>query len=341
MQKILTVIIPTYNMEKYIAKCIESLLIPSIDLVDIIVVNDGSKDRSSEIAHSYAMKFPASIRVIDKENGNYGSCINAALPLVKGKYIKILDADDWFDTNIFELYIQTLETVDVDLIINDVAKVNELNIKSETFHFALSPKKITDFNEIIDQINIALTMHALCCYNKRLFEGLDYRQSEGISYTDVEWIFLPMSKVNSVFYFDYTLYRYLIGREGQTMESEQIIRNIHHQIAILEKHLSDYKKIKQNNRIPKANESYLKSRILRRAISIYQTALYIHFPLIKPDYLNQVDSLLIQDKTLFEETENFKISRLGFKPIKYWRRFKHLKFLRLLPFYIFKMKQKS
>lgn len=66
-------------MEAYIGKCLDSLLIPEFDQVEVLVVNDGSKDRSSEIAHSYAERYPDSIRVIDKPNGNYGSCINAAL----------------------------------------------------------------------------------------------------------------------------------------------------------------------------------------------------------------------------------------------------------------------
>lgn len=98
MEKQISIIIPTYNMEKYIGQCLDSLLIPEFDEVEILVVNDGYKDRSSEIAHSYANRYPDSIRVIDKSNGNYGSCINAALPVATGRYVKILDADDSFDT---------------------------------------------------------------------------------------------------------------------------------------------------------------------------------------------------------------------------------------------------
>ena len=73
MEKQISIIIPTYNMEAYIGKCLDSLLIPEFDAVEVLVVNDGSKDRSSEIAHSYADRYPGSIRVIDKPNGNSGS----------------------------------------------------------------------------------------------------------------------------------------------------------------------------------------------------------------------------------------------------------------------------
>ena len=85
MNKVISILIPTYNMEKYLGRCLDSLLIEEIDIVEVIVINDGSKDRSSEIAHSYEERFPNSFVVIDKENGNYGSCINAGLSRASGK----------------------------------------------------------------------------------------------------------------------------------------------------------------------------------------------------------------------------------------------------------------
>ena len=79
MAKILTVVIPTYNMEKYLDRCLTSLIVTNNDLLErleVLVVIDGAKDRSSEIAHSYQIRYPQTFIVIDKENGNYGSCVN-------------------------------------------------------------------------------------------------------------------------------------------------------------------------------------------------------------------------------------------------------------------------
>ena len=76
--KILTVIVPSYNMEAYLPKCLGSLIIDDKELLrklEVIVVNDGSKDRTSEIAHKFETKYPGVFRVIDKKNGHYGSCI--------------------------------------------------------------------------------------------------------------------------------------------------------------------------------------------------------------------------------------------------------------------------
>lgn len=90
MNKILTIIIPTYNMEKYLRRCLDSLIIDEEGMkqLEVLVINDGSKDSSSQIAHEYQDKYPDTYRVIDKENGNYGSCINIGLKEAKGKYVK-------------------------------------------------------------------------------------------------------------------------------------------------------------------------------------------------------------------------------------------------------------
>lgn len=102
MDKILTIIIPTYNMEKYLRHCLDSLIVPNMDKVEVLMINDGSKDSSSAIGHEYQNRYPKTFRVIDKENGNYGSCINRGLKEATGKYVKVLDADDSFDQLIFK-----------------------------------------------------------------------------------------------------------------------------------------------------------------------------------------------------------------------------------------------
>ena len=98
MQKRLSIIVPTYNMEAYLERCVESVLrTPSLAAVEVVIVNDGSRDGSLRIARELSDRYTSTVRVIDKPNGNYGSTINAALPVVRGEYVKILDADDMFD----------------------------------------------------------------------------------------------------------------------------------------------------------------------------------------------------------------------------------------------------
>lgn len=213
MSKILTVVIPTYNMEKYLVKCLDSLIIPDMDKVEVLVINDGSKDNSSRIAHEYQEKYPDTFKVIDKENGNYGSCVNRGLSEATGKYIKILDADDSFDNASFEKYISVLQNLDVDLVFNDMVKVDPLgNVSGKMSINAKPDVVISDFSSIG-----SYSMHRIAYKRANLIE-LDYKQTEGISYTDEEWCFWPMSTVSTAYYIAAPLYQYLYGREGQTTD---------------------------------------------------------------------------------------------------------------------------
>lgn len=217
MDKILTVIIPTYNMENYLSYCLDSLLVKeNMELVEVLVINDGSKDASSKIAHTYADKYPQIFRVIDKENGNYGSCINRGLKEAQGKYVKILDADDSFDKDNFEVFIVFLKETDADLVVSDFAIVDEnRNIKRMVCHEF--PSGCIPLDKICTTGNFShIQMHALT-YRRDVLSELSYKQTEGISYTDQEWVFTPMLGVKSVCYFDKCVYRYLVGREGQTI----------------------------------------------------------------------------------------------------------------------------
>lgn len=284
-EKVLSVIIPTYNMEKYLSKCLDSLIVPSIDKLDIIVVNDGSIDKSSDIAHSYSDKYPDSIRVIDKENGNYGSCINAALPTIKGKYVKILDADDSFDTDNLESFISLLINLNVDLVITNYETVTE---KGELIKIYSTDKiqgnaalDIKEINNLSKRDLIA--MHAYT-YNASVFKNLEYNQTEGISYTDTEWYFLPIINCKTIAYWPYVLYRYLIGRDGQTMDPKILYKNVDNLIKVGLWMLSEYSK--HQDAVSQHHKGYLTERIFEISQLIYELIL-IQNPKLRNNILSR------------------------------------------------------
>lgn len=237
MEKLISIIIPTYNMEAYIGKCLDSLLIGDINLVEILVINDGSKDRSSEIAHSYAERYPGSIRVIDKPNGNYGSCINTALPLSTGRYVKILDADDTFDTEAFAQFVKLLAEVDDDVVISSFITVDPSGkvIKvGNISNYGVSENRTYRNDQIFyGALKKYTAMHRIA-YNRRVFDRFSYHQTEGISYTDIEWATVPMAHCETIRFTDLPVYRYLDGREGQTVGRSQIMKSLNHLFTVAE-----------------------------------------------------------------------------------------------------------
>lgn len=246
MEKQISIIIPTYNMEAYIGKCLDSLLIPEFDQVEVFVVNDGSKDRSSEIAHSYADRYPDSIRVIDKPNGNYGSCINAALPLATGRYVKVLDADDTFDTAAFSEFVRLLPGIDCDAIVTEYVSTNPDGsiIRHECRGFGeYTYGKEIDVNlELIESQLNYIPMHRLS-YRRDIFNRFEYKQKEGVSYSDSQWAIIPLSYCHKVMFINLVVYRYLLGRDGQTMASEQIAKSMNSFFAVLSDSLDKMAKI--------------------------------------------------------------------------------------------------
>ena len=231
--KILTVIVPSYNMEKYLPKCLGSLIVAPelMERIEVIVVNDGSTDRTSEIAHEFEAKYPQTFNVIDKTNGHYGSCVNAGLAVARGTYVKILDADDSFDTAAFTDYMSFLvKTVEgewsckPDMIWNDFVWEDEQGVGFTTMRRNLPPRQLFDIEDPSVDLH-GLYMHQVA-YKTENLRAIGYHQDEGICYTDNEWCHIPVATVKTVVYCDIPLYRYLVGREGQSMNVSVMQKNL-------------------------------------------------------------------------------------------------------------------
>lgn len=238
--KLLSVIIPAYNMEAYLAQCVESILrTPSLAAVEIIIVNDGSKDKTLRIAKQYAERYAETVRVVDKPNGNYGSTINAALPLAQGEYVKILDADDRFDgSRVAEMLAFLRKMQGVDMVITPFVEVEGRHERRVEYN--IYSRKVYEYGKVYDADKIFsdgairyFMMHGVC-YRTEMLRKMSYRQSEGVSYTDQEWVFYPLFRVKTIAFADIPLYRYNLSREGQTMDLKVQMRSISQLVAVTE-----------------------------------------------------------------------------------------------------------
>lgn len=241
MNKILSIIIPTYNMEEYLKRCLDSLVLPVQSLMnslEVLVIIDGATDNSSSIAHQYQDKYPETFRVFDKENGNYGSCINRGLKEATGKYIRILDADDSFNTNNFIKYLKLLAQIDSDLILTDYNLVDNKGNILERRSFDLETMITTDIVKVLKSVS-ELEMHAIT-YRRQILLDINYHQTEGISYTDTEWAFIPLMAVNTVCYVNLQIYNYLVGRPGQTMDISVLRKSMPQMMTVYKRLMQIY-----------------------------------------------------------------------------------------------------
>lgn len=305
-------------MQDYLRRCLDSLIVPEEQMkqLEVLVINDGSKDNSSAIAHEYQDKYPDSFRVIDKENGNYGSCVNRGLNEATGKYIKILDADDYFDTVNLIDYLSFLINTDVDMVISDYDIVNENGEVTFSRTYKMPENKILSFYDYCDNVLHYIQMHAVT-YNRLIFERLGYHQTEGISYTDQEWIFLPMSRVKTFKYFNKTLYMYFVGRQGQTMDAKVIAKNASHIIKIVQ---SSFEALKHCDLSKGSLKTYLYDQLAYNIGTVYNLA-------IKYKAISKEDAIdfdrYVKDNNIevYNKMASFHFSRrIPFHYISYWRK---------------------
>ena len=327
--KTLTIIIPTYNMEKYLHKCLDSLIVSDENMqwLEVLVVNDGSKDSSSKIAHEYEAKYPHTIRVIDKENGNYGSCINRGLKEATGKYVKVLDADDYFDNGIFNMFLTFLSKRDVDLIINDYSIVNEEGNISDMYNFPLPMDRPFSLGAMPDKTVEWLWHHGVT-YKRDLFNHNHYVQTEGISYTDDEWIFKPMVDVHDIMYFPHSLYMYLRGREGQTFDPKVLKTEFGKRFIVLRSMLNFY--VEKQGMLNSEAKRYLSIKLRGRIQPAYNFYLIKNSTKEGNQILKEFDEFLYKKAPSIYEELNAVSSKKGWHFIREWRNSSHNRFIPML-----------
>ncbi len=322
MVKLLTIIIPTYNMEKYLRRCLDSLLVSdeNLALLEVLIINDGSSDASSAIGHSYESGYSGTFRVIDKENGNYGSCINRGLKEARGKYVRILDADDYYHTGKLNQFVNMLKGTDVDLVLSDMVSVYAGGNKIR-HSFGIDSDVIYDTKLLgQDEFMNKMEMHHIT-YKKTVLDSVGYRQTEGISYTDQEWTFYPMPEVRTIVYFPEIIYEYMLDREGQTMDMAVELKRVG-QKMIIARRMIDYLKEWHYGDLP--SKTYLKCRLSRFLRLIYKLILLYQ---TDEQYLSQKNELMVLDEkvrhdlpSLYDEASAFVISsEIPLKFVRYWR----------------------
>lgn len=321
MNKIISVVIPTFNMESYLPRCLDSVLIDeSLNEIEIVIVNDGSTDNSLPIAKAYRDKYPGSLVVINKPNGHYGSCVNAALKIASGKYFRILDADDCFDSAAFVKFVNFLKNCDSDLIFTNFSRDYTSGRRQIIFknRGRLIPGKeytLDDYAQYKGKLGKLLVMHAMT-YKKEILDGVNYLQSEGICYTDSEYSFYPLEKVKTVVYSDVVLYRYTIGRAGQSVADEITVKNKNHCLVIAEKMLEYFKKCDDS----RSEVKRLQTIKLIQVLSLYYNTVLTHKRNDSDDeFLRNFDrNLAVLYADIYDRLYSVKYLRL-FTPIKLWR----------------------
>ena len=234
--KTLTFLVPCYNVANCVRNCIDSMLVEEIlDDIEILLINDGSKDNTLDILHGYETEYPDVIRVIDKENGGWGTAINLGIREAKGKYLKEVDADDWIDSKNLKAYIERLKSLDCDYIATEYTEYFKANDKHEhhTYQQDIYNKPMS-LNDFWEQYPNAwdFPIHAIT-YKAQMLRDNDIKVGDRY-YGDIEYNLYPLPHVQTICVLPINVTVYFRGSDEQSTSTQGYA-----------KHYKDYIKMSQ------------------------------------------------------------------------------------------------
>lgn len=235
--KLLSFAIPCYNSEAYMEKCIDSIL-PGGEDIEILIIDDGSKDRTAEIADAYEKKYPTICRAIHQENGGHGEAVNAGIRNATGLYFKVVDSDDWVDQDAYMKILDKLrelvggeQTLDM-LLANYVYEKEGAKRKKVMRQTGFPKDRIFNWNDIRRfHKGHYILMHSVI-YRTKLLRECGLELPKHTFYVDNIYVYKPLPSVRTMYYMDVDFYRYFIGREDQSVNEKVMIGRIDQQIRV-------------------------------------------------------------------------------------------------------------
>ena len=231
MDKLLTVLVPAFNVASYLDRALSSCLVTNIDMLEVLIVNDGSTDNTVSIAESFAKKYPDCFKAINKINGGYGSVLNYGVANATGKYFKVLDGDDWFNPESLSMALEDCSRFDSELLAFDY-----LEVEDET----AATKYVSDFSGIAagdyfvdDVLTRTASMHSFI-FKTELIRECGIVFPERCLYTDTILATMLLDVAKNVKYKPIDLYQYRVGRIGQSIDPSVRARKLDDMNRVLE-----------------------------------------------------------------------------------------------------------
>lgn len=230
-EKLLTISVAAYNGAETLDKALKSCLVQRMKQLEVLIVDDGSTDNTAAIALQYERKYPHTFRLIQKENGGYGSTINRTIEEAKGRYYRTLDCDDWFEDGSLQKFLDRLENLKVDAIYTNYQTFYSGKMRAE-FNVCegYDSEKIYSFEEL-ENADLCMEMHALT-FRTEMLRGANINLPEHSNYTDMLYTFCGIKQTKTISFCPIQMYCYQLGIIGQSVSLESYQRHMKEYVQI-------------------------------------------------------------------------------------------------------------
>ena len=244
--KLISFAIPSYNSEAYLHHAVDTILTGGED-VEIIIINDGSKDGTAAIADAYVEKYPTIVKAVHKPNGGHGSGVNRGLVEATGMYYKVVDSDDWVDEKALRELILTVKRhvskgIEADLYIHNFVyeHVEDNTQKCRAWTNKFPVDRFFGWDEVKPFVaSETLLMHNLM-YKTEKLRASGTVLPEHTFYVDNIFAYQPLPHMKKLYYMNIDLYRYFIGRADQSVNMNNFVKRYDQQIRVMNQMLGAY-----------------------------------------------------------------------------------------------------
>ncbi len=262
MKKLISFGVPCYNSAAYMEKCVDSIL-KGGDEVEVIIVDDGSSDKTAEIGDRYVLNYPNQVKVIHQENGGHGAAVNAGLQAATGVYYKVVDSDDWLDEEALKTLLRTVRThiaqgTEADLYITNFVYEHVADGTSHVSQYAdKMPQNVKIGWDKVKKFRFSrmLLMHAVL-FKRDVLQKSGTVLPKHTFYVDNLFAYKPLPFAKSIFYCNVNLYRYFIGRDDQSVNRVNFVKRYDQQIRVM-KEMTDAYGYDAIVRLPKGLKKYM------------------------------------------------------------------------------------
>ena len=232
----LSVVVPCFNSQEYMERALDSLPVQD-QRIEVLIVDDGSTDATGEIADRFQARYPGVCIAIHQENGGHGDAIMTGLERASGLYFDVLDSDDWVDSAYYLVLLDALERMredPVDLLVRDMVYEKIGARRRHTLHFRgiLPQGQVFTWAESRPfPCGVVMLMHCTV-YRTDVLRRTELCLPRHTFYVDHLYVYLPLVHVKTLYYLNLPVYHYFIGRPGQSVQEDVMLRQISHAVKV-------------------------------------------------------------------------------------------------------------